>query len=702
MHISVAFGVGIAFALLHYPIEFLWGSPHYWENVQGDTAINWIAYVAFAHDDWRWPLLHTRLLDPPQGTNIYFADPIPLLAVLGKLLFKSTGYLPNYFGPWVLLSYGLQSAIGYLLLRKARLRRLAALVASVLYLAVPAFIFRIGHLALLAHWILLLALLVYLQIVHNGRHRDVWLGWGLTTLLVLVNPYLLAMVATIYLAGLADGVLHRRLELRSALLACVLLLASVLLVTVIVGVVDQKRTLSAAGEFGYYSMNGLSPIWPQLSTWPGMAEFILDATGGQYEGYNYLGAGLLFLLGLAFLTAHREVLRVVRRHICLACAALAMTIYAMSSVIYVGNTFIASLAYDRIWPLDVLTGIFRSSGRFFWPMCYLLISVAALSLNLRLGQSRFAAVALVAAGIQFVDIRPLLKTVSESVAAYPSIAKTLIDHRRWNDVLQLHDELVVFPRFYCTEPDSRKYVLATTKLAAAVGIPANSAFDSRTTADCAREAVAFARNFRSLATQRVPLVVALKNQINAAVVREASTRSDMVCREADFAYVCSSDRLVAALQTLGGTLNHPPTVSLGEVISMRRNDRGSLFLNAGWGEGAADYVWGVGPVSSLTFITAQAICGRAVLVLRIRPFAIPGFIVDRATVAINDSSPRMLQLSGPGESTLNIPFSLSACSSFISVTLSFSGLRSPNSLDLNRDPRLLNWRLFSFSISSLS
>ena len=35
---------------------------------------------------------------------------------------------------------------------------------------------------------------------------------------------------------------------------------------------------------------------------------IIDATGGQYEGYNYLGAGILLLLLFAFVFAGAHIL----------------------------------------------------------------------------------------------------------------------------------------------------------------------------------------------------------------------------------------------------------------------------------------------------------------------------------------------------------------------------------------------------------
>ena len=102
----LAFGIGIAAALLIFPSALLFGASSYWDHIKGDAAANWIGYEAFARDAWRWPLFNTTLLSPPAGVNIIFTDPIPLLALVGKLVFKLTGVLPNYFGFWLLFAYG--------------------------------------------------------------------------------------------------------------------------------------------------------------------------------------------------------------------------------------------------------------------------------------------------------------------------------------------------------------------------------------------------------------------------------------------------------------------------------------------------------------------------------------------------------------------------------------------------------------------
>ena len=68
-------------------------------------------------------------------------------------------------------------------------------------------------------------------------------------------------------------------------------------------------------------MNLLSPIVPQDSgLFPGVGGLI-DATGGQYEGFNYLGVGLL-LASLLVLPAEVGWLRRnLRRHVSLLVVA---------------------------------------------------------------------------------------------------------------------------------------------------------------------------------------------------------------------------------------------------------------------------------------------------------------------------------------------------------------------------------------------
>src|SRR5262249_22920522 len=193
-------------------------------------------------------------------------------------------------------------------------------------------------------------------------------------------------------------------------------------------------------------------------------------------------------------------------------------IYALSSKIYVGQSLLATLPYDTVWPLDVLTGIFRASGRFFWPMGYGLVFLSATALFLRFKERRFLAIAAVVVAVQVINVRPLLDSVSANIAGQASTPKEPGDRNNWKAALRLHDELIVFPQFSCAKFENRAYILELGKLAVLQKMPANSTLDNRADVDCAAEALAFTQNFRALATRPNPIVVSFKNETNAALV----------------------------------------------------------------------------------------------------------------------------------------------------------------------------------------
>ena len=138
-------------------------------------------------------------------------------------------------------------------------------------------------------------------------------------------------------------------------------------------------------------MNLLSPFVPQASgVVPGMRG-VIDATGGQYEGFNYLGLGLL-LASVFVLPAEAHWLsRNARRHLALLIACAALLAFAISHRVFVGDWLVATLPM----PLKPVLGIFRSSGRFFWLIGYAQIAVVlvlafrsgrALDRSLRIGR----------------------------------------------------------------------------------------------------------------------------------------------------------------------------------------------------------------------------------------------------------------------------------------------------------------------------
>ena len=115
-------------------------------------------------------------------------------------------------------------------------------------------------------------------------------------------------------------------------------------------------------------MNLLSPLIPQDSGLFPDAGGVIDATGGQYEGFNYLGLGLL-LASLLILPAEVSWLRQnLKRHIALFVAFAALTAFAISHRVFAGHWLlvrVTATSLCRAGPRNI-----PGSGRFFWPIVY--------------------------------------------------------------------------------------------------------------------------------------------------------------------------------------------------------------------------------------------------------------------------------------------------------------------------------------------
>ncbi|MFH5923533.1 DUF6311 domain-containing protein [Roseomonas xinghualingensis] len=691
----LAAGVGIALALAIFPTGLLFGLDSYWDRISGDNAVNWIGYEAFARDAWRWPIFRTTLLAPPDGVNILFTDPIPLMALIGKVVFKLTGWLPNYFGFWLLLAYALQPVTGYWLLRTLGLDRGAALVGGLLFLLVPTFVFRYGHFPLLGHWALLAALALHVLIVRTGGWRPVLAGVGLVLLLVLINPYLMVMAAALIMAGLGDGLLRGRLAWKQAASGAVLMVSGVVVLTVACGFVEPGGRVNSGGGFGLYSMNLLSPVVPQLSIWPGRENFILMGVAGQYEGFNYLGLGILGLLLFAVVLAWRPLLARLQQHILLCITLMGLAAYALSTQVYAGTHLVLNLSVlEEFGPFALLSGIFRSSGRFFWPLGYFLLALACYALHAQLGARRFIVLATLAILVQAVDTRPLLASVQHRAAVPPK----RLDREAWTEAARSHDELLMLPQFLCASPQTRGALYDFGLIAVRLAIPTNSAIVNRFDLDCQAEKLAFSRDLRSQSLGKDPLIVLLGSEVPATTPREVAAASGMQCLSISIGYVCSKDPLRPSVLALGTPLEPEDTINLDQPLSTAVEGDGLRFLGAGWAEASPAGLWGIGTESQIKTKLAQPVCGDLILNAHITPLALGDYVVRKAAVTLNGTPAPDAVLTGPGAQEINLHLPNPGCTDRLEIAFRFEGLRSPKDLGMNSDPRPLNWTLRNFTI----
>lgn len=387
--------------------------------LQGDWGANVIGWNALAHDVWRWPLGSTDLLAWPHGVAVTYTDSNPLLSLLLKPVAAIAPTPFQFVGPWLFACILLQFFLAYGLLRHATEDRWLRVLGATLFTLVPTLINRMGHANLCAHWTILAALHVYLNVPREGR-RDVWFA-VILLLSALIHPYFLPMNAAIW----GTDVMRRGWPmLRSLSVGGLAALAarSVLVAAVPVAALWATGALGGykgdAGGFGYYSMALDALINPGT---PGYSRFLPVAPQGEgqvFEGFQYLGAGLLLVVAVAaaavlFSRAARQRLRTMGWLAWLLPALFVLTGLALSQDIQIHAYKVASNDYG--WIPFHLTSTFRASGRLFWPCAYVLILVA-LELVFVLRKPMARGVALAAIVLQFLDL-PGFTTAARALTA---------------------------------------------------------------------------------------------------------------------------------------------------------------------------------------------------------------------------------------------------------------------------------------------
>jgi hypothetical protein len=408
-----------------------------------DWPIHFFGWHFFRSEPWHWPPGLITAYYAPIGTAIGFTDSIPLVAFLLKPIARWLPATFQYLGAWLLLCFVLQGAFGAWLVRPWTNRISIQSMAAAVFVLMPVLLIRIGHPALCAHWLLLWALVIASRTGAARFRVAEWGGLGLVA--GLVHPYLavmtLAVLAAVAASGEGVGGVRRLRVLAMAV-------GSTFAGWWASGLFSVSGAGSLATEgLGHYSMNLLAPITP--TGWSLVLPDIPRATTGQdYEGFQYLGVGVLMLIATALWAARRPAPGGRARTIGLpvVAVALAMAVYALSPRVTAGPYVL----FDLTGPLSERLAIFRATGRFFWPMAYVVV-VWTIATVVRQWPSRVALSALVAAvTVQLVDLHGAHEDRRRGARdpAFYAWSHPMTSPL-WAKVLPLYDHLVLYPPPQC-------------------------------------------------------------------------------------------------------------------------------------------------------------------------------------------------------------------------------------------------------------
>ena len=683
--ISGVFGALIAFVLL--PAPMLLGLPSYWNRIGGDNAAGLIGYYALAHDQWRWPALATALINSPQGANAYFTDSVPIMALIGKALFKNTGLLYPYFGVWILLSYILMGVLACAILRYLGIGTILSILGAILIILTPEFLWRFQHIGLIAQFFILASLLLYFHITSASHKKETVVLVTSFGVMVFVNPYLFAMCSAVLLAGLLDACRLGRISLSTAVTSIFTLLSASALMAFAAGLLASGESLPASGGFGRYSMNLLSPIMPQYSVLSGPG--FLDATGGQYEGFNYLGAGSMAVVIVGAIVGRKKLVCVLQKHLFLILIMVALTAYAASSKIYVGAFEVLDIPHERLPIIDRITSIFRSSGRFFWPVGFLIVIAAIVAIHRSWGAAGLGKVLVPALALQVLDLTPLysLMNLKSQLRATNNAGHSI------GEIIEQHDFVSFYPGYLCADKE-RETILELQLASALRGKPFDGAYLGRGDPGCSAKAMQLNRGLLADVPTNNPLLFVMKGAISPAVVAYADNVS---CRDVGFAFLCERGTLSQKLSEIGTAID---VQSIPLSTKMRPNEDGSSFLGGGWSVPEGPFRWAVGSETRLLARMPHGVCNALEFRATIQPFSYGDHFVNSATVVLRGAGEQEIKLSSANQQQVSAVFRLHGCLDVLDFSLRFAEPKSPRDLGMSQDPREVTWGFYDFEFRS--
>lgn len=412
----------------------------------GDLTFSTIAALAYQKEPWTFPIGAIDTIVYPARTSIVFADNVPLMAILFKVLAKILGRDIQYYGIWGCLCFSLQGGISAAILNKYYKNILLSLIGSVFFLLTPFLLWRMfGHISMSGQWVVLLGLLLVAYRQHPFiRRHDVSLWVGLSVISVGVLAYFLPMVmalSALYFwlqAGENAGVAIRKFSIMfiNSVLACLAFL------WVSGGLLGGMTSGGAGyGEIpfnlaSFIDSHGFSRIFKPLPVEPN-ERF-------HWESYAWLGLGLiiasLFAIG-AFLKDGRMPQDFFSQTFPYIAVSFFILAFAATNTVRLGDVVLFSYSL----PSTVVEAFstFRSSARLAWPVWYL-IAFAALGYISRfsLGSIGKATLLVGLLTIQVWDGFAMLKMLKnpDAVATPAKLHSNL-----WSNLNRAGDHLNIIP-----------------------------------------------------------------------------------------------------------------------------------------------------------------------------------------------------------------------------------------------------------------
>lgn len=402
--------------------------------IETDITQRYAGWIAYRQAESFFPLTASELISFPYGDRASLTDGMPLFMVLFKLFDPILPETFQFCGILCLMNLMLQGVTGGMLTALYTNSRINVVLGGAVFCLSPIFLERIfRHTSLSFHWLILLAIWLYIKLHRGGSRRLLWAFVGICTASVWLHLYFTPMVIGFFVSAVVDcrltgkGSIWHEVSLAAAVFLCIFS-------AWVLGLLG----LGMDNTVGYGTMGlnlnalfnpvSLGPDW-----WvPGKGRIDWSAflpmralAENNIESFNYLGCGIL--LGLACTAAAAVVgllrkkknmgtraafgilFRFIYRHLFLCVFLAFSTAFAISNTVCAFSYVLFSFPLpDKI---QALFSAFRASGRLFWSVNYVLVLAVIAAIHRFTGDKKRLACILLASVllIQVIDLFPVLR-----------------------------------------------------------------------------------------------------------------------------------------------------------------------------------------------------------------------------------------------------------------------------------------------------
>jgi len=425
--------IGAIIFLLQYGVDVLRFTNVEWmthsNNVEGlwDLTQHYFGWVQYRNTPWTFPIgLVEGITCSP--ISVAYTDSVPLFAIFFKILSPILPESFQYFGLYELMTYMLMGGLGSLITYKFNKSLINNSISAILFVISPVLLKRtFYHTALSGHFVILAAICLWIY-RDQIKTKQYVLYWSILTMIcTLINPYYVPMVMGILLCSLLQELIVKR---RIVYTICAALIPGVasLVIGYPIGLFYGEVSSTGRGiEKVSFNLNQLfNPYNPLLShedyhfddmSYSSIMPNLPLKSGWQSEGFSYLGLGMIILLLIVavlwirslFVNRERFNKEYKRMYISyvigIALGIVVFTLLALGPVASIGGYDIYSIE----WPEKIynLFAMFRTAGRFIWPVYYGLMALALIGIGKLLDKDIAVKIILIVITvIQIIDLWP--------------------------------------------------------------------------------------------------------------------------------------------------------------------------------------------------------------------------------------------------------------------------------------------------------